>query len=132
MRRPEATAGGPWKIMHILGAMSLNGMVATMTIEEPTDTDIFLAYVEHLLCPVLKPGFARPRLEPRKHSIRPSPRLYHISPPAMHRLGSDSLSTVYSKTENALAPDTVPAKPNRPVATIRPCEMRHRQPAHWR
>src|SRR5208283_1623079 len=25
-------------------------------IEEPTDTDIFLAYVEHLLCPVLKPG----------------------------------------------------------------------------
>jgi len=42
--------------MTILGAMSLNGMVATMTIEEPTDTDIFLAYVEHLLYPVLKPG----------------------------------------------------------------------------
>jgi transposase len=36
--------------------MSLSGMVATMTIEEPTDTDIFLAYVEHLLYPVLKPG----------------------------------------------------------------------------
>jgi len=52
----EATPGGHWKIMTILGAMSLNGMVATMTIEEPTDTDIFLAYVEHLLCPVLKPG----------------------------------------------------------------------------
>ena len=31
-------------------------MVATMTIEEPTDTDIFLAYVEHLLYPVLKSG----------------------------------------------------------------------------
>ena len=42
--------------MTILGAMSLSGMVATMTIEEPTDTDIFLAYVEHLLCPVLKHG----------------------------------------------------------------------------
>ena len=52
----EATPGGHWKIMTILGAMSLNGMIATMTIEEPTDTDIFLAYVEHLLCPVLKPG----------------------------------------------------------------------------
>ena len=52
----EATPGGHWKIMTILGAMSLNGMVATMTIEEPTDTDIFLAYVEHLLYPVLKPG----------------------------------------------------------------------------
>jgi len=52
----EATPGGHWKIMTILSAMSLNGMVATMTIEEPTDTDIFLAYVEHLLYPVLKPG----------------------------------------------------------------------------
>ena len=31
-------------------------MIATMTIEEPTDTDIFLAYVEHVLCPALTPG----------------------------------------------------------------------------
>jgi transposase len=52
----EATPGGHWKIMTILGAMSLNGMIATMTIEEPTDTDILLAYIEHLLYPVLKPG----------------------------------------------------------------------------
>lgn len=52
----EATPGGHWKIMTILGAMSLSGLVAMMTIEEPTDTDIFLAYVEHLLCPALKPG----------------------------------------------------------------------------
>jgi transposase len=27
-----------------------------MTIEEATDGDIFLAYVEHILCPALKPG----------------------------------------------------------------------------
>ena len=52
----EATPGGHWEILTILGAMSLRGMVATMTIEEPTDSDIFLAYVEHLLYPVLKPG----------------------------------------------------------------------------
>lgn len=52
----EATPGGHWKIMTILGAMSLSGMIATMTIEEPTDTDIFLAYIEHLLYPALKPG----------------------------------------------------------------------------
>jgi transposase len=31
-------------------------MVATMTIEEATDADILLAYVEHVLCPALKPG----------------------------------------------------------------------------
>ena len=42
--------------MTILGAMSLSGMVATMTIEEATDADIFLAYVEQVLSPVLKPG----------------------------------------------------------------------------
>jgi transposase len=42
--------------MTILGAMSLSGMVATMTIEEATDADIFLAYVEQVLSPVLKSG----------------------------------------------------------------------------
>jgi len=52
----EATPGGHWKIMTILGAMSLNGMVAAMTIEEATDGDIFLAFVEQVLCPALKPG----------------------------------------------------------------------------
>ncbi len=31
-------------------------MVATMTLEEATDADIFLAYVEQVLAPVLRPG----------------------------------------------------------------------------
>ena len=52
----EATPGGHWKILTILSAMSTRGMIATMTIEEPTDADIFLAYVEHVLCPELRPG----------------------------------------------------------------------------
>ncbi len=52
----EPAPGGHWKIMTILGAISLRGMIATMTIEEATDADIFLAYVEHVLCPALKPG----------------------------------------------------------------------------
>jgi transposase len=52
----ETTPGGHWKIMNILGAMSLRGIIASMTIEEATDGDIFLAYVEHILCPALKPG----------------------------------------------------------------------------
>lgn len=42
--------------MTILGAMSLRGMIATMTIEAATDTEIFLAYVEQVLCPALRPG----------------------------------------------------------------------------
>ena len=52
----EATPGSHWKIMTILGAMSTRGMVATMTIEEATDTDIFLAYLDHVLCAQLRPG----------------------------------------------------------------------------
>lgn len=52
----EATPGGHWKIMTVLGAMSLRGMIATMTIEAATDAEIFLAYVEQVLCPALRPG----------------------------------------------------------------------------
>ena len=55
-RIPEATPGGHWKILTVLGAMSLHGMIATMTIEAATDADIFLAYVEQVLSPKLKPG----------------------------------------------------------------------------
>jgi len=55
-RISESTPGGRWKIMTIIGAMSLGGIIASMTIEEATDGDIFLAYVEHILCPALKPG----------------------------------------------------------------------------
>jgi transposase len=52
----EATPGGHWKTMTILGAMGIDGMVAAMTIEAATDAEIFLAYVEQVLCPVLKAG----------------------------------------------------------------------------
>jgi len=52
----EATPGGHWKIMTILAAMRLGGITAAMTIEEATDGDIFLAYVEQVLCPTLAAG----------------------------------------------------------------------------
>jgi transposase len=52
----EATPDSHWKVLTILSAMSLKGMIATMTIEAATDTDIFLAYLDHVLCPVLAPG----------------------------------------------------------------------------
>ena len=31
-------------------------MIATMSVEAATDREIFLAYIEQVLCPVLKPG----------------------------------------------------------------------------
>ncbi len=56
VRIHEATPQGHWKILTLLGAMSRRGMVAMMTIEEATDRDIFLAYLDHVLCPKLEPG----------------------------------------------------------------------------
>ena len=52
----EGTPEGNWQIVTILGAMSLDGMIATMTVTAATDTDIFLAYLDHFLCPALTPG----------------------------------------------------------------------------
>ncbi len=46
----ESTPEGNWKILTVLGAMSLRGMIATMTVEAATDADIFLAYLDHFLC----------------------------------------------------------------------------------
>ena len=55
-RVQEATPGGHWKILTILGAMNFAGMFATMTVEAATDADIFLAYLDQVLCPRLQPG----------------------------------------------------------------------------
>jgi transposase len=55
-RVQEGTPAGHWRTLTLLGAMSYSGLIATMTIPEPTDGDIFLAYVEQVLCPRLQPG----------------------------------------------------------------------------
>jgi transposase len=52
----EATPQGHWKILTILAALTTRGLRAPMTIPEATDGDIFLAYVEQVLCPELRPG----------------------------------------------------------------------------
>jgi len=50
----EATPQGHWKVLTILGALSLGGVLAAMTVESATDGDVFLAYLEQVLCPKLK------------------------------------------------------------------------------
>src|SRR5258708_11742250 len=55
-RDHDAVPQGNWKILTILGAISTRGMIATMTIEEATDADIFLAYLEQVLSPALTSG----------------------------------------------------------------------------
>jgi len=52
----EANPAGHWKTLTLLGAMSVEGLVATMAVEAPTDREVFLAYLEQVLCPQLQPG----------------------------------------------------------------------------
>ena len=52
----EGTPDRRWKILTILGAISTRGMIATMTIEAAADREIFLAYLDEVLCPQLRPG----------------------------------------------------------------------------
>ena len=55
-RIAEATPQGHWQVLTTLGAMSLRGMAAVMTIEAATDGEVFAAYVEQVLCPQLQSG----------------------------------------------------------------------------
>jgi transposase len=52
----EGAPAGHWQTVTLLGAMTVAGLVATMTVASPTDGDVFLTYVEQVLGPTLKPG----------------------------------------------------------------------------
>ena len=52
----EATPGGHWRTVTMLGAISSQGWQATMTIAAPTDGEVFLAFLHEVLCPTLRPG----------------------------------------------------------------------------
>ncbi len=52
----DRVPGGHWKILTILGAMDHTGMLATMTVESATDGDVFLAFLDQVLCPKLRAG----------------------------------------------------------------------------
>ena len=52
----EATPQSHWQTLTIFSALTTRGLQAPMTIPEPTDGDIFLAYVEQVLCPQLRLG----------------------------------------------------------------------------
>lgn len=52
----EAVPQGHWRTVTMLAALSVSGLQAPMTIEAPTDGDVFLAYLEQVLCPTLRAG----------------------------------------------------------------------------
>ena len=52
----EATPQGRWQTLTMLAALTSQGLRAPMIIAGPTDGDIFLAYLEPVLCPQLRLG----------------------------------------------------------------------------
>lgn len=55
-KSPGKSTQGAWKTMTMIGAMSLTGFRGFMTVDAPTDADVFRAFVEHVLVSHLKPG----------------------------------------------------------------------------
>ena len=52
----EGVPAGHWRTLTLLGAVGLSGWIASMTVESATDGDVFLSFVEHVLCPNLEPS----------------------------------------------------------------------------
>ena len=47
---------GHWKMTTFTGALRLNGMTAPLVLDGPMDGECFLAYIEQMLAPTLRPG----------------------------------------------------------------------------
>lgn len=52
----EGAPASHWRTLTLLGAMTSEGLLASMTVESPTDGDVFLSYVEQVLSPRLQTG----------------------------------------------------------------------------
>lgn len=52
----DAVPAGHWRTLTLLATLCVGGVRAAMTVEAPTDGDVFLAYVEQVLAPRLIPG----------------------------------------------------------------------------
>jgi transposase len=55
-RVEESTRQGHWKVVTTLGSISLRGWTGVMTVEAATDAEVFLAYLDQVLVPNLRPG----------------------------------------------------------------------------
>lgn len=48
--------GGHWSTTTMIAALRITGPTAPMLIDGPVDTEVFRAYVQHVLLPTLRPG----------------------------------------------------------------------------
>lgn len=52
----EAVPAGHWRTLTVLAGLTTQGVLASMSIESPTDGDVFHAFLEQVLGPRLEPG----------------------------------------------------------------------------
>jgi transposase len=55
-RVPGAVPLGHWEVTTLIGALGLDGVRASFSIEAATDADIFQVFVQQILHPALQPG----------------------------------------------------------------------------
>lgn len=55
-KSPGKTVCGSWETMTMLGAIAIDGFRGFLTIDMPTTTEVFSAFVVHQLVPNLRPG----------------------------------------------------------------------------
>ncbi len=56
VRVVDAVPQGRWQVLTVLGAVTVDGVAAAMTIAAATDGDVFRAFVAQVLVPRLRPG----------------------------------------------------------------------------
>jgi transposase len=52
----DETPGGHWSTTTMISSIRLDGTTAAMTIKGATTSEVFRAFVEHILAPTLRPG----------------------------------------------------------------------------
>jgi transposase len=55
-RVPGAVPLGHWEVTTLIGALALDGLRASFSVDAATDADLFQVFVEQVLQPTLRPG----------------------------------------------------------------------------
>jgi transposase len=47
---------GQWEVITLIGALAIDGLRASFSVDAATDADVFQVFVQQILCPALHPG----------------------------------------------------------------------------
>ena len=82
-RAYAATPRNRGRAMTLIGALGVNGLVATRTVEGGTDGEVFRSYVDQVLVPQLRPGNVVIRDNLKAHKVAGSRETIEAAPPTL-------------------------------------------------